>query len=108
MSRGSLIVKANVWDEDIAHSLHSSSHGAGRKLSRTDTLKHWHSLKRAEKDEYREKFSELLQKNGEFESGVIQEMDFAYKNSDSILESQKYLIPVTETTPIVTVKFTSI
>lgn len=108
MSRGSLIVKANVWDSRNEYALRSCSHGAGRALSRTDTLKHWHSLKKSERELYKAKFPELLDKSGEIASGYLQEMDFAYKPSDSILQSQPYLINVAETRPIVTVKFTGI
>ncbi len=107
MTRGSLIVKANKYtipEETIS----SCSHGAGRKLSRTDTLKYWHSLKKSDKNYYKKQFPELLNKNGEINNGHIQEFDFAYKNSDSILQLQPYLIKVDETTPIVTVKFTEI
>lgn len=108
MTRGSLIVTPNVWDPSLEESLYSCSHGAGRLKSRTDTLKHWHSLKKAEKERYKTNFSEMLQKNGEFESGLIQEFDFAYKDSSTILKSQPYLIKQAETSPIVTVKFTTI
>lgn len=109
MSRGSLIVRANKWDRaSLENALDSCSHGAGRLRSRTDTLKHWHSMKKSEKEAYKAKFPEWLEKNGEFENGVIQEFDFAYKDSSTILSSQPYLIPVTKTSPIVTVKFTAI
>jgi release factor H-coupled RctB family protein len=108
MSRGSLIVQGNKWDVRLEESLFSCSHGAGRKYSRTDTLKHWHSLKRAEKEEYKNRFSEILNRSGEFDSSIIQEFDFAYKSSDSILETQPYLIKVDETRPIATVKFTGV
>ena len=108
MSRGSLIVKPNKWSPDFEDSLASCCHGAGRQYSRTDTLKHWHSLKKSEKESFKEKFPELLEKNGEFPSSIIQEFDFAYKNSDDIFKYQSYLIKVAETKPIATVKFTSI
>ena len=108
MSRGCLLVKANVWDENTDDSLYSCSHGAGRLLSRTDTLKHWHSLKKTEREYYEKKFPELLNRQGKFDSSLIQEFDFAYKKSDSILTSQPYLIKVDETKPIATVKFTAI
>jgi tRNA-splicing ligase RtcB/release factor H-coupled RctB family protein len=65
-------------------------------------------MKKSEKEAYKAKFPEWLEKNGEFENGVIQEFDFAYKDSSTILSSQPYLIPVTKTSPIVTVKFTAI
>lgn len=108
MSRGSLIVKANEYDLDTSISLRSCSHGAGRKLSRTDTLKHWHSLKKSVKDNYKKQFSELLNRSGEFDSSILQEFDFAYKDSSTILKDQPYLIKVDETKPIVTVKFTGV
>jgi tRNA-splicing ligase RtcB/release factor H-coupled RctB family protein len=53
-------------------------------------------------------FFELLDKSGNFPKGYIQEFDFAYKPSDSILKSQPYLIKVASTKPIATVKFTEI
>ncbi len=108
MSRGSLIVKPNIWDPELEKALYSCSHGAGRKLSRTDTLKHWHSLKKAIKEDFKSRFSELLEKNGDFPSSILQEFDFAYKDSSEILSSQSYLIKVDETRPIVTVKFTGV
>lgn len=108
MTRGSLIVKANEWHPEYSNSLMSCSHGAGRKLSRTDTLKYWHSLKKSDKEDYKKSFPELLERNGEFPSGIIQEMDFAYKATDSILESQPHLIKVDSTKPILTIKFTEI
>ena len=108
MTRGSLIVKPNIWSNELETALNSCSHGAGRKLSRTDTLKFWYSMRKSEKDSYKKKFSELLEKNGEFPSSIIQEFDFAYKDSTDILNTQKYLINTDVTTPIVTVKFTGI
>lgn len=108
MLRGSLIVQENRFHPDLERSLHSSSHGAGRELSRTDTLKHWHSLKKQKRDEYKKRFSELLNRSGEFDSSILQEFDFAYKSSDSILKDQPYLKLVDETRPIVTVKFTGV
>ena len=109
MTRGSLIVKGNKWDVRLAEALYSCSHGAGRKLSRTDTLKYWKSsLKESERKMYKKNFSELLDKSNNFSNGYIQEFDFAYKNSSDILDLQPYLIKITETKPIVTVKFTEI
>jgi RNA-splicing ligase RtcB len=106
MSRGSLIVKPNRWDPSIEQALWSCAHGAGRQYSRTDTLKVWHSLKKAERDNYRQRFSELLNRQGDFDSSVLQEFDFAYKDSAALLTNQPYLISCDETKPIVTVKFT--
>jgi tRNA-splicing ligase RtcB/release factor H-coupled RctB family protein len=109
MSRGSLIVKLNRWDElNSNRSLQSSSHGAGRKYSRTDTLKYWHSMKKSARDSYEKRFPELLNRSGKFDSSLIQEFDFAYKNSEEILKSQPHLIKIDETQPIVTFKFTGI
>ena len=108
MSRGSLIVKPNRWDASLAQALWSCSHGAGRVLSRTDTLKHWHSLKKAEKDAYRQRFSELLNRQGDFESSILQEFDFAYKDATALLASQPFLIRCDQTQPLVTVKFTGV
>ena len=84
------------------------AHGAGRKLSRTDTLKYWYSLKNKEKRAYEEKFVELLDRSGKFANGYLQEFDFAYKDSNSIMKDQPFLKEITTTTPIVTVKFTEI
>ncbi|MGI4864773.1 MAG: RtcB family protein [Janthinobacterium lividum] len=108
MSRGSLIVKPNRWDASIEQTLWSCAHGAGRQYSRTDTLKHWHSLKKAEKDAYRHRFSELLNRQGDFDSSILQEFDFAYKDSASLLATQPHLIKCDETQPIATVKFTGV
>jgi release factor H-coupled RctB family protein len=108
MSRGSLIVKVNRWDPAVEQALWSCAHGAGRRYSRTDTLKVWHSLKKAEKDAYRQRFSELLNRQGDFDSSLLQEFDFAYKDSAALLASQPHLIRCDETHPIVTVKFTGV
>ncbi|MBO2012219.1 RtcB family protein [Hymenobacter negativus] len=108
MSRGSLIVKPNRWDPAVAEALWSCAHGAGRRYSRTDTLKHWHSLKKADKDAYRRRFSELLNRQGDFDSSILQEFDFAYKDSAALLASQPYLLRCDETQPLVTVKFTGV
>ena len=108
MSRGSLIVKPNRWDALVEQALWSCAHGAGRRYSRTDTLKHWHSLKKAEKDAYRYRFSELLNRQGDFDSSILQEFDFAYKDVATLLATQPYLIRCDETQPVVTVKFTGV
>jgi release factor H-coupled RctB family protein len=108
VSRGSLIVKPNRWDPALAQSLWSCAHGAGRRFSRTDTLKHWHSLKRADKEGYRQRFAELLNHQGDFDSSLLQEFDFAYKDSAALLATQPHLIRCDETRPIVTVKFTGV
>lgn len=108
MTRGSLFVKQNPYRADDSN-LNSCSHGAGRKLSRTKTMKYWHSsLKEKQRREYKEQFSELLDRSGEFPKGYLQEFDFAYKNSDRLLIDQPFLQKVTQTTPICTVKFTEI
>ena len=104
MTRGSLIVKPNTYHPDYLNSLKSCSHGAGRRLSRTDTLKYWHNLKRSIKDQYKKIHHELLV-NGDFESSILQEFDFAYKSSETILKDQPWLIKVDETKPIITIKF---
>lgn len=106
MTRGSLLVRQNYTTSD---NLNSGSHGAGRKLSRTDTLKYWHSsLKERQRKEYKENFVELLDRSGNFAKGYIQEFDFAYKNSETIVQDQTFLKKITETKPICTVKFTEI
>jgi RNA-splicing ligase RtcB len=107
MTRGSLIVKANSYHKMLSESLFSCSHGAGRLLSRTDTLKHWHSLKKTERESYLTRFPELAN-NGKFENSLIEEFDFAYKKSDDLLETQPYLIKVDQTIPIATVKFIAV
>jgi len=108
MSRGSLIVRPNRWDTSVEQSLWSCAHGAGRQHSRTDTLKFWHSLKKADKDAYRQRFSELLNRQGDFDSSILQEFDFAYKDSAALLATQPHLVRCDETRPIVTVKFTGV
>jgi RNA-splicing ligase RtcB len=109
MTRGSLIVKPGYNFNLLESAIYSCSHGAGRKLSRTDSLKHWNSgMKESERKIYRQIFSELLDKSGNFPKGYIQEFDFAYKSSEDILKSQPYLIKVAATKPIATVKFTEI
>jgi len=107
MSRGSLLVQAKYKSADSA--LHSCSHGAGRKLSRFDAMKHWKfGMKEKERRAYKQNFSELLSKNNEFPIGYIQEFDFAYKDQSQIFEYQKYLKQVTQTKPICTVKYSEI
>jgi RNA-splicing ligase RtcB len=108
MSRGSLIVKPNRWEPSLEQALWSCAHGAGRQYSRTDTLKHWHSLKKTAKDGYRHRFSELLNRQGEFESSLVQEFDFAYKDATALLATQPHLLRCDETQPLVTVKFTGV
>jgi tRNA-splicing ligase RtcB/release factor H-coupled RctB family protein len=109
MTRGSLIVKHNNNEMLLGKANYSCSHGAGRKLSRTDTLKHWNSgMKASERKTYMKNFFELLDKQGKFPKGYIQEFDFAYKTSDDILKLQPYITKVATTTPIATVKFTEI
>ncbi|RAJ76582.1 tRNA-splicing ligase RtcB/release factor H-coupled RctB family protein [Chitinophaga dinghuensis] len=108
MSRGSLLV--TVADKaKAAEALHSCAHGAGRQLSRFDAMKHWKTvLKAKERQAYKERFSELLNRSGEFPQGYIQEMDFAYKSSEDTLRYQPYLRKVTATRPIVTIKYSEI
>jgi tRNA-splicing ligase RtcB len=109
MTRGSLIVKPRNDETVLKMANYSCSHGAGRRLSRIDSLKHWNSgMKESERKMYRNNFSELLDKQNEFPKGYIQEFDFAYKPSTDILKSQPYLIKVAATKPIATVKFTEI
>jgi len=112
MTRGSLFVKQRFRYSSVGQdtsNLNSCSHGAGRKLSRTKTMKYWHSsLKERERKEYRERFNELLDRSGDFPKGYIQEFDFAYKDSNDLLREQPFLQQITRTTPICTVKFTEI
>ena len=50
-------------------------------LSRFETMKYSkNSLKEKERKIFKEKFSEMLDRSGNFSSGYIQEFDFAYKN----------------------------
>jgi len=107
LTRESLIVKANSWSADLETALHSCSHSAGQQLSRTDTLKHWYSLKESMRNQFRKDFSELLE-GKDFPRGYIQEFDFAHKASNTILKDQSFLIKLAETTPICTIKFTEI
>ncbi len=104
MTRGSLFVKKSHEFK----LLNSCSHGAGRRLSRTDTLKFWHSLKKKERKLYEEQFCELIERNGKFSQGYIQEFDFAYKDSTNLLCEQPFLQKVYETKPICTIKFSEI
>lgn len=105
MTRGCLIVK--LKDAFPTDSLGSCAHGAGRKLSRTNSVKHWKSMKKKERKKYENDFFELL-KNGKFNTNQIQELDFVYKDSDDILKLQPFLFKITETSPICTVKFSEI
>lgn len=108
MSRGSLLVQAGSLP-GAAEALYSCAHGAGRRLSRYDAMKHWKTvLKEKQRKAYKERFSELLDRSGNFPNGYIQEFDFAYKDADDVFAHQPYLKKVTQTTPIVTVKFTEI
>jgi tRNA-splicing ligase RtcB/release factor H-coupled RctB family protein len=92
-----------------ADALYSCSHGAGRKLSRFNAMKYWRTtLKEKQRKAYREQFSELLNRSGEFPSGYIQEFDFAYKDSEDMLAQQPYLKLVTKTSPVATVKYSEI
>jgi RNA-splicing ligase RtcB len=108
MSRGSLLVKA-ASGTLLEDALYSCSHGAGRRLSRYDAMKYWKTvLKEKERRKYITQFSELLNRGGTFPSGYIQEFDFAYKDSSDLLFRQPYLKPVTQTTPVVTLKYSEI
>lgn len=108
MSRGSLLVQAAPGAAASA-ALHSCAHGAGRRLSRFEAMKHWKTvLKEKQRKAYKEQFSELLNRSGEFPNGYIQEMDFAYKDATDIFRHQPYLKKVTQTTPVVTVKYSEI
>ncbi|OQP58379.1 RtcB family protein [Niastella populi] len=108
MSRGSLLVQAgSVTTTGTA--LNSCAHGAGRRLSRFDAMKYWKTvLKEKQRREYKERFSELLNRSGNFPPGYIQEFDFAYKDAADIFTYQPHLKMVTQTTPVVTVKYTEI
>jgi len=109
MTRGSLLVKLNSTSEMASEALFSCAHGAGRKLSRFDAMKFWkNALKEKERKAFKEKFSEMLDRSGNFSSGYIQEFDFAYKDHSEIFKYQTYLKKITETKPIVTLKYTEI
>ncbi len=109
MTRGSLLVKLKPYTESAKAALFSCAHGAGRALSRFDTMKYWkNTLKAKDRKAYKNKFSEMLDRSGHFSSGYIQEFDFAYKNHTDIFKFQTYLKKVSETTPIVTLKYTEI
>lgn len=108
MSRGSLLVRM-ADERQAAEALTSCAHGAGRRLSRFNAMKHWRTvLKEKERKAYKAQFSELLDRSGNFPSGYIQEFDFAYKDASEIFVYQPYLKKVSETRPIVTLKYTEI
>ena len=108
MSRGSLLVQAGSADL-TKNALHSCAHGAGRKLSRFDAMKYWKTvLKEKQRREYKERFSELLNRSGNFPQGYIQEFDFAYKDATEIFKYHPHLKKVTQTTPVVTIKYSEI
>ncbi|MFN5169072.1 MAG: RtcB family protein [Cyclobacteriaceae bacterium] len=108
MTRGSLLVSVTSVAQ-AEEALLSCAHGAGRKLSRFDTMRYWKSsLKEKERREYKNRFSEMLDRSGNFPSGYIQEMDFAYKDHGEIFTHQPYLKKITQTAPIVTIKFSEI
>ncbi len=108
MSRGSLLVQANsMVAADVA--LRSCAHGAGRRLSRFDAMKYWKTvLKEKQRKAYKAQFSELLDRSGNFPQGYIQEFDFAYKDANDIFKYQPYLRKVTQTSPVITIKYTEI
>lgn len=109
MTRGSFIVAPSNRYYHLDQSNYSCSHGAGRQLSRTDSLKHWQSgMKKKEKENYKKDFFELLDRNGNFPNGYIQEFDFAYKPSEDLLINQPHITKIASTKPIATVKFTEI
>lgn len=109
MTRGSLLVQLKPYAELASTALFSCAHGAGRKLSRFDTMKYWkNTLKAKDRKAYKSKFSEMLDRSGNFSSGYIQEFDFAYKDHSDIFKFQTYLKKVSETRPIVTLKYTEI
>jgi tRNA-splicing ligase RtcB/release factor H-coupled RctB family protein len=110
MTRGSLLVRLNNSDPELNESaLYSCAHGAGRQYSRFDTVKYWKTtLKEKERKAYKQKFSEMLDNSGEFPMGYVQEFDFAYKDHSEIFEYQPYLKKITQTSPIVTLKYTEI
>jgi RNA-splicing ligase RtcB len=108
MSRGSLLVQA-ASAPGVADALYSCAHGAGRKLSRFDAMKYWRTvLKQKQRKAFQEQFSELLDRSGNFPPGYIQEFDFAYKDASDIFQHQPYLKKVTQTRPVVTIKYTEI
>jgi tRNA-splicing ligase RtcB/release factor H-coupled RctB family protein len=72
-------------------------------------MKYWkYSLKEKERKAFKERFSEMLDRSGNFPIGYIQEFDFAYKDHSDLFKFQPYLKKITETKPIVTLKFTEI
>jgi len=108
MSRGSLLVEISSVS-GVEDALYSCSHGAGRRMSRFDAMKYWKTvLKEKQRRAYKEQFTELLDRAGNFPVGYIQEFDFAYKDASGIFKHQPYLKRVTQTTPVVTIKYTEI
>jgi len=103
------LVQLKPHAELAPKALFSCAHGAGRKLSRFDTMKYWkNTLKAKDRKAYKNQFSEMLDRSGNFSSGYIQEFDFAYKDHSDIFKFQTYLKKVSETRPIVTLKYTEI
>jgi tRNA-splicing ligase RtcB/release factor H-coupled RctB family protein len=108
MSRGSLLVQVGNLP-GATEALHSCAHGAGRRLSRFDAMKYWKTvLKEKQRKIYKEQFGELLDRSGNFPHGYIQEFDFAYKDASDIFRYQPYLSKVTQTNPVVTIKYSEI
>lgn len=108
MSRGSLLVKMRPGSS-AEDALYSCAHGAGRSLSRFEAMKFWRTvLKEKERKAYCARFPELLDRNGDFPQGYIQEFDFAYKNATDIMRYHPHLEKITATRPVVTVKYTEI
>jgi RNA-splicing ligase RtcB len=107
MSRGSILVQGA--GAGAVEALNSCAHGAGRRLSRFDAMKYWKTvLKQKERKAFQQRFSELLDRSGNFPPGYIQEFDFAYKDATDIFKHQPYLKKVTETKPVVTIKYSEI
>jgi tRNA-splicing ligase RtcB/release factor H-coupled RctB family protein len=72
-------------------------------------MKHWKTvLKEKQRKAYKERFAELLDRSGNFPQGYIQELDFAYKDSVDIFRYQPYLKKVTQTSPVITIKYSEI
>lgn len=107
MLRGSLLVKPVTGG--MTEGLSSCAHGAGRRLSRFDAMKYWRTvLKEKDRKAYRAMFPELLDRSGNFPQGYLQEFDYAYKDASEIFRYQPYLKKVTQTTPVVTIKYSEI
>ena len=99
MTRGTLFVKQIYSDL-----MNSCSHGAGRRLSRADSLNYWYTgMKNKDRKKYIDLFPEYYI-NGEFNKSIITELDFCYKDHKEFFKQQYHLKQIDHSIPIVTIK----